>query len=315
MLSHYAWPGGLAFVIETPRRRFAAILEPSGWRLGDAREVWRAGPPSGATMAALELPPWLERQLPSLDLTQRALHTDFVRLNRVLARMQSERANGAVVVLGPQPAAFVLTGGAPVVIYPTGRDGEHADMVAARAVGWVCVMSGQVVLGGAEDEPEPLIEPAPSLASDPYAAGSPAEVALQMAAPQMAAPQVEAPQPEPVAVNPPTRVASPMPGEPATAPAPTATPAGFQAGDRFVAAAGARTLSHDAVGQVAAVAGDRGRQIVELLDGSRTIQEVADAVAVAPEQVGQVVRILVSAKLAFRYVSRVRPATGARSPG
>jgi hypothetical protein len=98
-------------------------------------------------------------------------------------------------------------------------------------------------------------------------------------------------------------------------PAAAATTTGINVADRFVAASGARALPDETAAQVDAIVGAHGGKIIESLDGSRTIQEIADAVGVGADQVSQVVRILVAARLAFRYVSRARPATGARSPG
>jgi hypothetical protein len=327
VLSHYAWPGGLALVIETPRQRFAAVLEPGGWRLGDARDVWRAGPPATATVTTLELPAWLERQLSALEFAQLGLHTDFVRLNRVLARLQSEHANGALVILGPQPAALVLTHGAPTVVYPTGREGEYADMVVARASGWVCVLAGPVAIGDATEDRAPMgapiVMPTAAPMATPHAA--PPEVAAPATdvptAPLLpaAAPVADAPeprQPEPAVPDPPKAAPPATPPVPAApAPAPVVPTSGVNPGDRFVAAAGARTLSEDVAGQVTAVAGERGPAIIALLDGSRTIQEIADAVSLTPDHVGQVVRVLAGVKLAFRYVSRVRAPSSARGPG
>jgi hypothetical protein len=91
------------------------------------------------------------------------------------------------------------------------------------------------------------------------------------------------------------------------------SPTGVHAGERFVAASGARELPEDLAAKVQAIVGLRGQPLIALLDGTRTIQEIADLVGVSADDVDQVVKVLVGARLAFRYVSRSR--TGARSSG
>jgi hypothetical protein len=307
-------------------------------------------------MATLELPEWLELQLSSLHFKQLGLHTDFVRLNRVLARMQAEHASGALIVLGPQPAALVLSEGAPTVIYPTGREGEHADMVAARAVGWVCILSGQVAVGAeaearAESDSQPVFFESVSRQESDHGAPEPPSVTpageisdVEVRAEQVhlvsvpeqdltadpepeppvevapAAAQAAPPAPPPASLEPkaePKPESLPVPAqEPAattSSPSPPVSPTGVHAGERFVAASGARELPEDLAAKVQAIVGLRGQPLIALLDGTRTIQEIADLVGVSADDVDQVVKVLVGARLAFRYVSRSR--TGARSSG
>jgi hypothetical protein len=168
--------------------------------------------------------------------------------------------------------------------------------------------------------PEPLVPEiavaGPQVTVSPAAVGTPepppeiSPVAAAGSAPQLPEHPVPSETPQ-------TPVPAAAPAVPAAAPAGagTGSPGGIQPGDRFVAAADARTPPEETAAQIGSIAGGKAQPIVDLLDGSRTIQEIADALEVPADQVGQVVRVLVGARLAFRYVSRARPATGARSPG
>jgi hypothetical protein len=86
--------------------------------------------------------------------------------------------------------------------------------------------------------------------------------------------------------------------------------------DRFlVSSAAAQSLPPDVAAELAALAGEVGIEIVALLDGSRTTGEIAHATGLHLDQVSAVVKVLVSHKLAFRYVSRARRPTGVQTPG
>lgn len=93
----------------------------------------------------------------------------------------------------------------------------------------------------------------------------------------------------------------------------TAHPAAApSSGERFVVASSvAQSPPEDVVAAIAATAGDAAIAALAHLDGSRTLDDVAAMTGLSIEQVAAVVRLLLARKLAFRYVSRTRPATGA----
>jgi hypothetical protein len=51
--------------------------------------------------------------------------------------------------------------------------------------------------------------------------------------------------------------------------------------------------------------------VLRLLDGAHTLAEIAAETGLTPGQVGGILEALVSHRLAFKYVSRPRPAAGA----
>ncbi|MGQ0570481.1 MAG: hypothetical protein ACT4P5_13315 [Armatimonadota bacterium] len=275
MISHFAWPGGLAIVVEAPARRFAAVFGQHGWRGGDPREVFPEGPPRTAEVATLTLPSWFIDQVPSLEFTLCGIHTDFVRVNRLLDRLQTEQVDAAILVLGVTAAAIVLSGGHTTVVEPSAAWGTPADAVIARAAGWIVVLSGKVAVPvraelfqrPARDGSAAMVGPSRVDTSQSVSAG----------------PRVEA--------------------------------ARVQGEERFVTAPGAsQALPDEVVAVVRSAAGEAGLSVLELLDGARTLTEIAQTTGLRTEQVALVVKTLVTYKLAFRYVTRVRPATGARAP-
>ncbi len=83
--------------------------------------------------------------------------------------------------------------------------------------------------------------------------------------------------------------------------------------------AGARFLSALRVGEIlppsteariVAVGGKAALGVLALMDGVRTVEEIAGEVGLEVEQVTAVADLLVSSKAAFRYISRARPPVG-----
>lgn len=161
MISHHSWPGGLAVVAESDRGGAAAVFGADGWRLGDPSHVIPDGPPDGSTSESLDLPAWLLDQVPSMDLTWAGLHTDFVRLDRLVGSLQAEGACGVVLVMGKAPAAVVLNDGRSDVILPEG-DGN----AVRTADGWILVFSGRLEVPASQG---PVAGPMHLVASQPDA--------------------------------------------------------------------------------------------------------------------------------------------------
>ncbi|MDQ7857206.1 MAG: hypothetical protein QN174_13875 [Armatimonadota bacterium] len=320
MISLFAWPDGLAVVVEGAYRRRAALFGPDGWRFGDPADVLAAGPPPDAEHVSFALPAWLVDQLPTLDLMFGGLHTDFVRLDRLLGRLQAQAADGTVLVLGPSPAVVVLQGGALRAVEPSLPDGAPVLPAVARARGWILVYAGKVGM--------PVVKPfarsldldeiAASPAAPPPRAASPppAAVSSAPAAAAAAAPPVPAAQPAPAtpaaSVIPSPSAVPAAPGPPAAG-APASEPGRDVPGERFVASPAARDVPEELAARLRAEAGEEALVVLALLDGSRTTTDVAGAAGLPADRVAAVIRVLVAHRLAFRYVSRARPAP-ARGP-
>ncbi len=276
MIAVHAWPGGLAAVVEGAASRSAAVFGPDGWRRGEPREIFPDGPPAGAKTTTLALPDWLADQLAPLVLTLGGVHTDFVRLGLVVERLGAQGASGALVVLGERPAVIVAADGHLWVLEPRTRAGAPAVAVAGDARGWILQFSGRIVL------PADVKTTAGDVTAHPAAAPS------RATAPAPPLSETSAPV-QPSAVAP-------------------------SSGERFVVASSvAQSPPEDVVAAIAATAGDAAIAALAHLDGSRTLDDVAAMTGLSIEHVAAVVRLLVARKLAFRYVSRTRPATGAQT--
>jgi hypothetical protein len=324
-ITHYAWPGGVAAIFEasTP---CAAVFGAGGWHVGRPDIVFADGPPSGAEAAQLRLPREIVERIASLEFAGAALHTDFVHLGRYLARLEADQASAVLLVLGPRPAVLHTSAGATEVIEPAGR---AAGEVAAQARGWIIVINGSL-------QAQPSHAPASSEAAAPP---PPAPQPAALEASQPAAPERVTPDPAPV-VPPPADAATgesappeaePVAGAPAGIAAATAaaaegltpTPApqttvdgafGRFAGDaRYLLSPGAADKLPPGV--AAAIAGvvNNGvaAVVLRLLDGAHTLAEIASETGLTPAQVAGVLEALVAHRLAFKYVSRPRPAAGA----
>ena len=299
-ITHYAWSGGVAAIFEasTP---CAAVFGPSGWHVGAPDTVFADGPPARAEAAQLRLPKDLVERIASLEFAGAALHTDFVHLDRYIARLQSDQASAVVLVLGPKPAVLNLNGGALAVIEPASAATSGAVIKQAR--GWIIVITGSL-----QAQTVSVATPAP----EPIAV---VEAALVGAAPV----EVEVPATKVAVID--EAVATPEIAQPEIAPLPPAAPPreleavfGRFAGEaRYLLSPNvAENLPSDVAAELAGIVsnGVTGTML-RLLDGAHTLAEIAAQTGLTPAQVGGILEALISHRLAFKYVSRSRPAAGA----
>jgi len=306
-VTHYAWPGGLAMVVETPASAAAAVWRADGWRTGPVDEVF-ARPPSGAEVIHLALPESLAGELAELQLLGSSLHTDFVHLDRLVNRLAAQGTDAALFVLGRAPAALVLHGDRVTLVEPAPSAHEPLEEVLTGADGWIVVGLVSVAVSrvtpdasvrGAVSGPgtEPPI-PAPAPAPAPAAAPAPDAVSqVQAAVPAGREPAGSA--------------------EGSRAGRDSAGAFGRFAGDaRFVLAHDASPrMSADASAKIAEAAGESTPAVLALFDGTHTLLQISAATGLGPVAVASIVEILLAHRLVFRYVSRVRPPTSASTPG
>jgi len=291
-ITHYAWSGGVAAIFEasTP---CAAVFGPSGWHVGAPDTVFADGPPARAEAAQLRLPKDLVERIASLEFAGAALHTDFVHLDRYIARLQSDQASAVVLVLGPKPAVLNLNGGALAVIEPASAATSGAVIKQAR--GWIIVITGSlqaqtVSVATPASEPIAVVEAAPV---DP----APVEVpVIEVLVPEVAVVEETVAQPE-VA---PSRELEAVFGR-------------FAGEARYLLSPGvAENLPSDVAAELTGlVSNGVTGTVLRLLDGAHTLAEIAAQTGLTPAQVGGILEALVSHRLAFKYVSRTRPAAGA----
>ena len=293
-ITHYAWSGGVAAIFEasTP---CAAVFGPSGWHVGAPDTVFADGPPARAEAAQLRLRKDVVERIASLEFAGAALHTDFVHLDRYIARLQSDQASAVVLVLGPKPAVLNLNGGALAVIEP--ESAATSGAVIKQARGWIIVITGSL-----QAQTVSVATPA----AEPIAVvdAAPVEVpVIEVQATKVAVVEEAVAQPE---VAPPPPLAAPSRELEAVF--------GRFAGEaRYLLSPGvAENLPSDVAAALAGVVsnGVTGT-VLRLLDGAHTLAEIAAQTGLTPAQVGGILEALVSHRLAFKYVSRSRPAAGA----
>ncbi|MDR7532789.1 MAG: hypothetical protein QN183_11955 [Armatimonadota bacterium] len=160
-ITHYAWPGGLAVVLETPTAGIGAVFGAAGWQLAPHDAV-TAGLPSGAARAHLPLPEDVVAQCMDLEFVGGALHTDFVLLDRLLRRLQADGTSAVLFVLGTHPAAFVVSEGTLTAFDPTAPEASE-EAVITRAAGWIVQLAGRMRAPATPPEPAmPVAAPAPA---------------------------------------------------------------------------------------------------------------------------------------------------------
>jgi hypothetical protein len=301
----------------------AAVFGPSGWHVGAPDTVFADGPPARAEAAQLRLRKDVVERIASLEFAGAALHTDFVHLDRYIARLQSDQASAVVLVLGPKPAVLNLNGGALAVIEPASAATSGAVIKQAR--GWIIVITGSlqaqaVSVATPASEPIAVVDAAP--VAVPVIEVPATNVAAVETAPVTAAP-IEVPATkvavveEPPAEVPPAEAAQPEVAPPLPPAAPSreleAVFGRFAGAARYLLSPGvAENLPSDVAAALDGVVsnGVTGT-VLRLLDGAHTLAEIASQTGLTPAQVGGVLEALVSHRLAFKYVSRPRPAAGA----
>lgn len=328
-VTHYAWPGGLAMVIETPASAAAAVWRADGWRTGPVDEVF-ARPPSGAEVIHLALPESLAGELGELQLLGSSLHTDFVHLDRLVNRLAAEGTDAALFVLGRAPAALVLHGDRVTLVEPAPSAHEPLEEVLTGADGWIVV--GLVSVAVSRVTPDASVRGSvsgpgsePILTEQKPSSSQHADVGASSTEPPTAAPApapAPAPGPAPDAVSQvqaavPAGRDSAGPAEYSWAGRDSAGSFGRFAGDaRFILAHDAsKRISAGASAKIAEAAGESTPAVLALFDGTHTLLQVSAATGLGPVAVASIVEILLAHRLVFRYVSRVRPPTSASTPG
>ncbi len=276
-ITHYAWPGGVAVIFDasTP---CAAVFGSGGWQVGAPDIVFSDGPPAGAEVSQMWLSRDLVEQVASQEFTGAGLHTDFVHLDRYVARLQAEETHAVVLVLGSGPAALAISGGSVSVIEPSAA-AATPDAVLSQARGWIVVIAGALHAQAAQEE-EPVLPVIPALMEP---APAPAQPVLAEAVPAAHSQQPDGafgrfPPEARYLLS--SRVAENLPAE--------------------VAAEMASFATNGATGTM-----------LRLLDGAHTLAQIVAETGLTPAQVGGMLDALVAHRLAFKYVSRARPATGA----
>lgn len=317
------WPDAEAVLLFVQGQPSIRLWEREGWVDGGhalsavAQRLGRVPPRWGRIPLA---PEWA-RQLRDLTVVHPALPVGVIRPDAWLAWASLERFEGLALLLDEEPRAWILHDGVVTalrfqdgLLVPAETDGVEE---AAAADGLFCVYAGRVTVPAPAGERNGALGAAPT-APPP---GGPRPGA-PVSAPAARTEDAAGPAPEgaePPTAEPPTAEPPPSGSAPA-APAPSvAVPAGlsaaageppgeasrrFRGDERFLLAPAADGRRAEAEEAVAARFGPSVLEWLALLDGTRTVDEVAAAAGVAREVVDGVVAFLLERRLLFRYLGR-----------
>ena len=286
------WTDSEAILLFVDGRPRIHLWDGNGWVEGEhalttvARRLERTPPPRWGQVA---IPARWTAALRDLALVHPALPAEVASAEAWVRWAQQQGFNGVAVLIGEAAAAWIVQDG--LVRMSRFHQGAAlgADGTFASQDGLLQIYRGRLALDLFPAlEVSPLQEPVPS--------------AEARAAPPAAEGEVSEP-------------ASPAPAqykEPTVVPAGSGASRRFRGDERFLLAPTVDLANPEALGDLIA---QFGREIVgwlPLLDGGRTLEEVAHAAGVPLHQVDGVVSGLVERRLVFRrYTSRPRVGSGA----
>ncbi|MDR7489736.1 MAG: hypothetical protein QN167_13135 [Armatimonadota bacterium] len=317
------WPDAEAVLLFVQGQPLIRLWEREGWADGGhalsavAQRLGRVPPRWGRIPLA---PEWA-RQLRDLTVVHPAVPVGVIRPDAWLAWASLERFEGLALLLDEEPRAWIVHDGAVTalrfqdgLLVPAETDGVEE---AAAADGLFCVYAGRVTALAPAGERNGALGAAPT--APPPAGprtGEPASGTTAQAddAAVLAPNGAETPAAEP---PPPSVSAPPAQAPPAAAPAGLSAAAGeptgegsrrFRGDERFLLAPAADGRCEETEEAVAARFGRSVLEWLPLLDGTRTVDEVAGAAGAPREVVDRVVAFLLERRLVFRYLGR-RPST------
>lgn len=229
-----------------------------------------------------ELPPAmgpLLGTLAGLEPLHLGLHTSFVDVRRLARRLERDGFRGMVVVEGSGWWAFLPYD-------RSGRDGVYYD--------------GRVAF---QRDREDLIDGLPADGAEIEVWRAPDRDSRPPGAASEAPPDQEAAEAQsPVAAIPGAGLLEDLP----TAPAQAAGWRAFEGTDRFIVAPGLRpdALSNSTGQELAQACGPLSLEVARVLDGTRSLDQVAQAVGAEPEAVEPILLYLQERKWMYRYISR-----------
>lgn len=304
------WPESEAILLFVDGRPRIHLWDGKGWVEGEhaltavARRLERMPPPR---WGQVPLPARWAASLRDLTLVHPALPAEVVSAEAWVRWAQQQGFNGVAVLVGDAAAAWIVQDG----LVRAARFHQGAALSADGTFpqeGLLQIYRGRVALDlfpplelPPQQEPSPpQQEPAGQEPSPPVDAG---------AAPPAAADEVAAVPPP---ADSPLPAAATASGEPTVVPAGSEAPRRFRGDERFLLAPTVDPARPEALRDLIAQFGQEIVGWLPLLDGSRTLEEVARAAAVPLDQVDGVVSGLVDRRLVFRrYTPRPRAGSAA----
>lgn len=285
------WPDAEAILLFVGGRPRIHLWDGRGWEGGDhalsavAQRLERMPSPRWGQVA---LPAQWAAAIRELALQHPGLPTEVVSPEAWLAWASRTGFGGMAVLVGDLSGAWIVQEGVVRPVRFAQGAVVNGESIAPQAEGLLQIFRGRVS--------QELLPPAPLL--------PPEEVRVE--APE-APPEPPAP-PAPPTISPPAPAES---GETAVDQARSEASRRFRGDERFLLAPTV-DMAGDVVTALAAAHGHEIRGWLPLLDGGKTLAEVAQAAAVPLGHVEAVVGALVDRRMVFRYTSRGRaPASSA----
>ncbi len=304
------WPESEAILLFVEGRPRIHLWDGRGWAEGEhaltavARRLERMPPPR---WGQVPIPARWAAALRDLALVHPALPAEVVSAEAWVRWAQQHGFNGVAVLVGDAAAAWIVQDG----LVRAARFHQGAALAADGSFppqeGLLQICRGRVAL-----DLFPPLEPAPLTEAAPL---------QQEPAQREPGPQTGAEAAPPVATDdastaaPPAESSLPAPaesGEPTVVQAGSEAPRRFRGDERFLLAPTVDLANPEALGDLIAQFGQDIVEWLPLLDGSRTLEEVARAAAVPLGRLDGVVGGLADRRLVFRrYTPRPRAGSAA----
>ncbi len=312
------WPDAEAMLLFVAGRPRIHLWDGQGWEEGEhalvvvAQRLDRMSPPRWGQVA---LPARWAAAIRDLTLAQPVLPSEVASPEAWVEWARRTNFGGMAVLVGDLSGAWIVQEGSVRPVRFAQGAAVNGESLPPQTEGLLQIYRGRI--------PQELLPPAPPPTEEPQrnegrapapelrdtSAGSPSLIPPQTptaAEPESPQPSVEVtPSEEPHA--PPT-ISPPAPAEPgekAVDQARSETSRRFRGDERFLLAPTV-DVAGDAVTALAAVYGAEVHRVLSLLDGARTLVEVAQAAAVPLSQVDALVGTLVERRMVFRYTTRGR---------
>lgn len=324
------WPDAEAILLFAAGRPRIHLWDGEGWEEGDhalsavAQRLGRMPPPRWGQVA---LPARWAAALRDLTLAQPVLPSEVASPEAWVEWARRTHFGGMAVLVGDLSGAWVVQEGTVRPVRFTQGAAVNGESLPPRTEGLLQIYRGRISQELLPAAPRPVEElernggrgPAPE--GRDSSAGTPSSIPREAAGdggsasfspaqtPTVAAPDAPQESQEPDVLEAPAAlptISPPAPaelGEKAVDQARSEAPRRFRGDERFLLAPTV-DMAGEPISALAAAHGEGIRRWLPLLDGGRTLAEVAQSAAVSFGHVDAVVAALVERRMVFRYMSR-----------
>ncbi|MGH2453857.1 MAG: hypothetical protein ACRDF5_08855 [bacterium] len=301
------WPDAEAILLFVGGHPRIHLWDGLGWAEGDhalaavAQRLERMHPPRWGQVA---LPARWAAAIRDLALTQPVLPSEVVSPEAWADWARRTNFGGMAVLVGDLSGAWIVQEGAVRPVRFTQGTAVNGESVPPQTEGLLQIYRGRISQELLPPAARPVEEPQRTegqAAAPEVLDTSAASLSLSPPASPIESARAEARDAPPL-ISPPAPAES---GETAVDQARSDASRRFRGDERFLLAPTV-DMAGDAVAALAVIHGQEIQRLLPLLDGGRTLAEVAQASAVPLGQVEALVGALVDKRMVFRYTSRGR---------